>query len=891
MLSHLIRRAFGNLSSGHGFPSGALANRGWRPVARRRRRSAQRFAPSEALESRTLLTAYLVDSLGDDVTAGDNQLTLREALEAANTNVIVGDAAAGSDTEVDTIAFADGLNGTITLDGTQLTITDDVTITGLGADQLAVSGNNASRVFEIASGITAEITGLTITGGSQTFGGGLVNRGILTLNSVVVSDNTATASDGGGIRNNGTLTLTDSTVSDNTASGSGGGIHSAGTLTLTGSTVSDNMADFSGGGILNNGTLTLTGSTVSGNMAGNDTGGGIFNNTSGTAWLMQSTVSGNTAVRFAGGGIHNNGTLTVEHSTIVGNSAGTDGGGLGSTRPAATATFSHTILAGNKADRDGDEIYVDTGTVHLASHNLIGNNDGGKTSSNALFLDPDFGGTLDIHASNILATSDGDSPTALANIVGPLADNGGPTLTHALVAGSPAINAGGESDGNTSSPGDSGSGPIGPDDSGSQDETPGDHTDGESGNDLPLYDQRGVGFDRVVGGVIDIGAFELQNTPPIAVNDDFSTDEDTLLTGNVLLDNGNGADSDPNAAPLTVIPVDGPSHGSLTLNDDGSFTYTPDENYHGSDSFTYKLSDGLEESEVATVSITVNSVNDPPVAADDAFSTDEDTPLTGDVLADNGNGPDSDVDGDDLTASVVTGPSHGELSLNEDGTFTYTPDENYFGSDSFTYVINDGQADGNVATVSITVNSVNDDPVAEIDAFATNEDTPLVVNAADVVLANDVDVDGDPLTVSVKTGPTNGTLMLNDDGSFTYTPNTDFSGMDSFTYLVSDGQGGSAVATVNILVVSAEDQLAHLLEEIERLNEEGILNNGQANALATKLIGSLSKLERDQEQVAANKVEAFINQVGSLVDEGILTAEEGQSLIDLAEAALISIVN
>ena len=242
MLSHLIRRAFGNLSSGHGFPSGALANRGWRPVARRRRRSAQRFAPSEALESRTLLTAYLVDSLGDDVTAGDNQLTLREALEAANTNVIVGDAAAGSDTEVDTIAFADGLNGTITLDGTQLTITDDVTITGLGADQLAVSGNNASRVFEIASGITAEITGLTITGGSQTFGGGLVNRGILTLNSVVVSDNTATASDGGGIRNNGTLTLTDSTVSDNTASGSGGGIHSAGTLTLTGS-----MADYDWG--------------------------------------------------------------------------------------------------------------------------------------------------------------------------------------------------------------------------------------------------------------------------------------------------------------------------------------------------------------------------------------------------------------------------------------------------------------------------------------------------------------------------------------------------------------------------------------------------------------------------------------------------------------------
>ncbi|MCA9110827.1 MAG: tandem-95 repeat protein, partial [Planctomycetaceae bacterium] len=636
-------------------------------------------------------------------------------------------------------------------------------------------------------------------------------------------------------------------------------------------------AGIGGGGIQNDGTLTLTDSTVSGNTA-NDGGGGISNETGGSVLLMQSTVSGNTAVRFTGGGIHNSGTLTVEHSTIVGNSAGTDGGGLVSTALEAIATFSHTLLAGNTADGNGDEIYVGTGTVHLDSHNLIGTKDSGP-----IVL---ANGTLTAGQGNIIGPN-----KSLAEIVGPLADNGGTTLTHALVAGSPAINAGGESDGNTSSPGDSGSGPIGPDDSGSQDETPGDHTDDEPGNDLPQYDQRGVGFARIVGGVIDIGSFELQNLPPVAVNDDFSTDEDTPLAGNVLADNGNGADSDPNADTLAVILVDSPSHGSLTLNDDGSFEYTPVENYHGSDSFTYKLSDGLEDSGVATVSITVNSVNDAPVAADDEFSTDEDTPLTGDVLADNANGVDSDVDGDDLTASVVTGPSHGELTLNENGTFTYTPDENYFGSDSFTYVVNDGQADSNVATVALTVNAVNDDPVAETDAFTTNEDTPLVVNAADGVLANDADVDGDSLSAAVETGPAHGTLMLNGDGSFTYTPDADFSGMDSFTYRASDGQGGSAVATVHILVVSAEDQLANLLEEIERLNDDGILNNGHANALAIKLIGSLSKLERDQEQVAANKVEAFINQVGSLVDEGILTAEEGQSLIDLAEAALISIIN
>ncbi|MEJ2735963.1 MAG: tandem-95 repeat protein, partial [Anaerolineae bacterium] len=134
---------------------------------------------------------------------------------------------------------------------------------------------------------------------------------------------------------------------------------------------------------------------------------------------------------------------------------------------------------------------------------------------------------------------------------------------------------------------------------------------------------------------------------------------------------------------------------------DGSFSYDPDSGFAGSDSFTYVANDGQADSNVATVSLTVNAVNDAPVAADDAYSTDEDTPLSvaGPGVLTN----DSDVDGDALTAILVDDVSNGSLTLNANGSFSYTPDGGFSGSDSFTYTANDGQADSNVATVSLTV--------------------------------------------------------------------------------------------------------------------------------------------------------------------------------------------
>src|SRR5213078_1499264 len=212
------------------------------------------------------------------------------------------------------------------------------------------------------------------------------------------------------------------------------------------------------------------------------------------------------------------------------------------------------------------------------------------------------------------------------------------------------------------------------------------------------------------------------NDAPLAVNDSFATDEDTVLT--ITAPGVLANDTDVDSPVLTAVVVTGPGHGTLTLDADGGFTYTPAANFNGSDS----------------------------------LATDVDTALP--ITAPGVLGNDTDVDSPVLTAVVVTGPSHGALTLNANGSFTYTPAANFNGSDSFTYKANDGQADSNVATVALTINPVNDAPVAVNDSFATNEDTALTITAPGV-LANDTDVDGNSLTAVVVTGPSHGALTLN----------------------------------------------------------------------------------------------------------------------------------
>jgi VCBS repeat-containing protein len=203
------------------------------------------------------------------------------------------------------------------------------------------------------------------------------------------------------------------------------------------------------------------------------------------------------------------------------------------------------------------------------------------------------------------------------------------------------------------------------------------------------------------------------NDPPTAVDDSYTTDEDTSLnvaTPGVLIN-----DSDPENDPLTASLVSDVSNGSLSLNSDGSFSYTPNANFNGTDSFTYTANDGTTDSNTATVTITVNAVNQTPLAADDSYTIDQDTPLN--VSAPGVLTNDSDPDNDPITAVLVNSVANGSLTLNADGSFSYTPNAGFSGTDSFTYTVNDGVSNSNTATVTIAVN-----PVATTnDALATSE--------------------------------------------------------------------------------------------------------------------------------------------------------------------------
>ncbi len=290
---------------------------------------------------------------------------------------------------------------------------------------------------------------------------------------------------------------------------------------------------------------------------------------------------------------------------------------------------------------------------------------------------------------------------------------------------------------------------------------------------------------------------------PIARADTFTIAEDGTLTGSVLADNGQGSDVDPDGDPLMVSVVTLPANGSLTLSPNGDLIYRPDADFNGSDGFTYRISDGVATA-TATASITVTPVNDAPMAINDTFTIAEDQQLTGSVLADNGFGADGDVDGDPLTVAVSGAAASGSVSLQSDGSFTYTPNAQFSGTDTFTYILSDGNLT-DTGTVTIFVDAQNDQPVAADDFFNGGEDTIVFGN---VLLDNgsgvDFDPDGQPLQVTLLSTAQNGSVTLSAAGFLTYIPNADFNGTDTLTYRVSDGQL-TDTATVTILVGGTND--------------------------------------------------------------------------------------
>jgi hypothetical protein len=687
----------------------------------RKRHSSRRKLQVEALEDRRVPATFVPDVFTDEFDGNFNpgDLSLREAVHLANTT-------AGADTipllpSVYLLSRPGrGENNNLTgdldvMDPAGLTILRPVTAPSI------IDADGIDRAFEVIGSGALTLISVTVRGGSETNGGGfsVSSQGSLTLEDSVVHSNLAT-NRGGGVDNSGTLTIVGSTFVSNIAGdfeffGAGGAIHNnsgrvsienseftsndafveggaindrngkidvtasifmhnrahaAGggggaistigtTLSIADSTLSGNIA-VKGGAIQGRGTVTITGSLLEQNQAtiqagANNLGGAIYNTQ--TMKVVNSTIVDNIAGSSTGlgfgGAIDNIGAFQLIHVTVTGNRA-SDGGGIRTSGTAALFTVNNSIIAQNTTTAAGNRLDV------WGAFNSLGGNFIGYAGGSAGWIDSDQ------RSNNGL----------LDPKLGPLQYHGGLTFTRAPLAGSPVLDAGV------------------------------DFIPLPVAITLPDTDQRGL--PRPSGPGYDIGAYEHQTTTPVnrapvAGADTYAVDEDSTLV--VAAPGLLGNDSDPDGDSVTAVLVIGPAHGTLALNGDGSLIYTPAVNYHGPDSFTYRAFDGEFHSNIATVSLTVNPINDAPIASSDGYSVDQNASLAVSavegVLAN-----DSDVDGDQLTVALVAGPANGSLTLHADGSFAYVPAFRFHGADSFTYQAGDGEFVTAPVTVTVTVKRV-----------------------------------------------------------------------------------------------------------------------------------------------------------------------------------------
>ena len=334
---------------------------------------------------------------------------------------------------------------------------------------------------------------------------------------------------------------------------------------------------------------------------------------------------------------------------------------------------------------------------------------------------------------------------------------------------------------------------------------------GQDTIEIRVSDSVGVAQHAILVNIVPV------QDSPVAVNDaTLETQENTAVTSAGLLLN----DSDPDQDTLTITDATAPN-GTVTINGDGTVTYTPDTDFVGEDTVTYTVEDGNGGSATAQFTVVVVGVNAAPVMSDQSFTVDENAVLSASVVA-------TDADADPLTFSVTIGVSNGSLTFASNGSFTYTPNTGYVGNDSFTVEVSDGQGGVATAVMSLTVNNVNDDPVATNDAaLETGENTAVTSGN---LLSNDTDADGDSLTITGATA-LNGSVTLNGDGTVTYTPATGFVGEDTVTYTVTDGNGGSATAQFVIRVLdvnvapNANDDTGYIMEAGTTLILDDILRN------------------------------------------------------------------
>jgi len=366
--------------------------------------------------------------------------------------------------------------------------------------------------------------------------------------------------------------------------------------------------------------------------------------------------------------------------------------------------------------------------------------------------------------------------------------------------------------------------------------TPNENFNGDDSFSYTVTDDKGN--ESVAKVAVKVNAV---NDAPTANSDSAETNEDTKVVIDVL-----NNDSDVDGNSLTIKSVSTPSHGKVEIVDN-KIEYTPNENYNGDDSFEYTIadSDGLEST--TKVDVKIQEVNDAPIASDFIEEIQEDSEVVVKLEA-------SDVDGDSLTYKIVKEPEHGTLSTNDGINFSYIPEKDYNGEDSFSYVANDGEVDSNEAVVSIKIEAVNDAPIASDDSASTEYESEVLID----VLSNDSDIDGDSLSIKSVTEPSNGKAEIV-DGEIKYTPNEGFSGDDEFSYTITDGQE-DAVAKVKVSVSEKDNTIPVAKDDTASTQYEtsvviDVLSNDSDADNDSLTLKSVTEPENGEVKIVDNKVE------------------------------------
>ncbi|RQH27702.1 DUF4347 domain-containing protein [Okeania hirsuta] len=732
---------------------------------------------------------------------GDNIVTLRAAIEEAN-------AFPGENT----IEFESSLSGqTITLSNVELDITSNIIINGLGANNLTISGNNASRIFDIQES-TVTINDLAIADGfvfGEEEGGGIRNiGGIVTVNNSTIRN--SQGFNGGGISNrDGVLTVNNSTVSGNNSSGNGGAISSQGgadgELTINNSTISGNTSIGLGGGIYINTPASI--SDIASNTIVLNTaidGGGVFI-AGGATRIEQSIIVGNNSNNVSGSflGIENVIDVPIEsvlETALQNNGGPTETHNLIPGSPAIDTALGNTFNLDQRGiqrpiDGDGDgNAIADIGAVETSQITLVGSISGIK------FNDLDSDGFFDAGEPGLAGVTiyldlnenqqfDPEEPSEITNDTGNYSFSNLNSGTYnvrevvpedfrpTLAPETPiTITAAGEN-----------------------------FTNINFGNTTNIagisITQTGGSTDVAEEGTTsDTYEIALNSIPTAPVNITIASDGQTVLSDvdETLSNTINLTFNDLTPQTVTVTAVD----DEIESPDISNITHTissNDENYNGANvPFTI---DDIPSNNILPVNIIDSDIeNLAPDAIDDTAFTTVNNQVNIDVLD---NDTDPELDQIDIIDFDATSTAGGTVTLSTDenenpSLLLYFPPDGFIGEDTFTYTISDGNNNTDIATVTINVISPGEQrPIANSDTATTTQGNPVTIN----VLENDTDPQDSPVEILATTDPSNGAIANNNNGTITYTPLPEAIGEDTFTYTIIDPEGNiSEPATVTVAV-------------------------------------------------------------------------------------------